>query len=334
MKEAPPVLYEFAMTPDLFDDTTHGSDGSAGIILVELLKGIAENGLLANLHKDRWARHVAEDRVASLPPGLRDKVKSCLRLLHDRHRLVRHPKSNHGEPSSDLDWLRLALDSHQNIPFDGIIVGSKLKGESGKENDALIEFQNALSSERWEEVRGRRSLTVQKSEHGFRTALAPLLRHARSLTLVDAYMNYREARFFDTVTICSQLMGQRGSSTLQGRIHIHAEAKKQDPEGATPKSPQEHLASWEEKLKPLVKRDGHRFKITLWESLRNSQTMYDSFIFTDQCGVFVHRLDCRTRSHPNTTVWNLLDEQVWRDRLQDYDPQMSPFRHVGQREVS
>ena len=39
------MLYEFAMTPDLFDASVANSDERAGIILVELLRGIAENGL-------------------------------------------------------------------------------------------------------------------------------------------------------------------------------------------------------------------------------------------------------------------------------------------------
>ncbi|MGI9860446.1 hypothetical protein SDD30_03545 [Moorella naiadis] len=97
------MLYEFAMTPDLFDASRVNTDGTAGIVLVELLRGIAENGLLANLHKDRWLRHVTEARVSTLPPTLKDKVMTCLKVLHDRHRLVRHPKCMSGDPSSDLD---------------------------------------------------------------------------------------------------------------------------------------------------------------------------------------------------------------------------------------
>jgi len=70
------VLYEFAMTPDLFDASVINSDASARVILVELLRGIADNGLLANLHKDRWLRHISEDRIPTLPPALRDKVQN------------------------------------------------------------------------------------------------------------------------------------------------------------------------------------------------------------------------------------------------------------------
>ena len=44
------MLYEFAMTPDLFDVSSVEDGGASRIVLKELLCGIAENGLLANLH--------------------------------------------------------------------------------------------------------------------------------------------------------------------------------------------------------------------------------------------------------------------------------------------
>ena len=180
-------------------------------------------------------------------------------------------------------------------------------------------------------MRGKRTHGVAKSVDGFRQALAPILRHAKALCLVDAYMNYHEARFFNTVMLCSELMGQRGQARLSGRIHIHAEAAKQKPIG---KTVQEHLDEWEQRLGPLVRQDGHRFNVFLWESIPNAQTMYDSYILTDQCGVFLHRLDCRTYSHANSTDWCLLDEDVRQRRWSDYDPVVSPFKLLENREIS
>jgi len=121
------VLYEFAMTPDLFDASVANSDGRASIILVELLRGIAENGLSANLHKDRWLRHVTEKRATTLSPALKDKVLACLSVLHDRHRLVRHPKCMAGDPGNDKEWLNLAFDSHDRIPFHAIVLSQSLR---------------------------------------------------------------------------------------------------------------------------------------------------------------------------------------------------------------
>ena len=66
------MLYEYAMTPDLFDSKILNSNDASEINLVEILHGIAQFGLLANLHKDRWILHV-EERLNSLSPHAKAK---------------------------------------------------------------------------------------------------------------------------------------------------------------------------------------------------------------------------------------------------------------------
>jgi len=324
------VLYEFAMTPDLFDASVANSDGRASIILVELLRGIAENGLLANLHKDRWLRHVTEKRATTLSPALKDKVLTCLSVLHDRHRMVRHPKCVAGDPLTDQDWLNLALDSHDRIPFHAIILSQALIGGCGRECDALVEFFGSLDSEQWN-GRRKRTLSLTKSNADYRAALAPILRHARSLALIDPYLNYHESRYCDTVAICSKALGQRGHARLPGRIDIHAEAGKQRPDGQTVA---DYLAGWAKKLQPLIAVDGHRFRVFLWESLPGSESMHDRFILTDQCGISAPGgLDCRSHYHANSTDWNLLDDDVRIRRWAEYDPSVSPFKLLRKVEI-
>jgi hypothetical protein len=319
------------MTPNLFDASVIDPDPRAGVVLVELLRGIAENGLLANLHKDRWLRHVLEQRIGSLPPGLKDRILTLLNRLHDRHRLVRHPRCQAGDPATDYDWLRLALESHERISFHGILLSQDLIDGCGQNCDAFIEFLGALDSPQWEARRGR-TLTLNKSAADYRSALAPLVRHARVVQLVDPYLNSDEKRYFSTVDLCSELMGQRVQERLAGRIDIHALAKRQKPDGLTI---QQYLDAWESKLRPLVARDHHRFRVHLWECPPGGESMHDRFILTDQCAVSVPGgLDCRSGSHPNSTDWTLLDEDARTRRWSDYDPATSPFQRVGYLEVA
>ncbi len=325
------MLYEFAMTPDLFDASVANSDDRASIILVELLRGIAENGLLANLHKDRWLRHVTEQRITTLPPALKDKVRTCFSLLHDRHRIVRHPKCMAGDPSNDKDWLNLAFDSHDRIPFHAIILSKPLKDGCGRECDALVEFFGSLDSAQWNKRR-KRTLSLTKSDRDYRAALTPILRYARSLVLIDPYLNCHESRYFKTIEICSDVMGQRGHVRLHGRIDIHAEKEKQKPEG---KCVDNYLDAWEKKLSALIKKYGHRFRVFLWKSLPNSESIHDRYILTDQCGISTPSgLDCRRHSHANTTDWNLIDEDARQRHWNEYDPPASPFKLLGNREIS
>lgn len=324
------MLYELAMTPDLFDVSVVGANTSHDVILVQILRGIAENGLLANLNKDRWMKYIQKEKVPYLPPGLKDRVITCFNVLHSRHRLSRHPRSGKGDPQSDSEWLDLAMESHQKIPFYGIVLSKMLMDTCGHNDSSFIEFSESLNSSLW--LERRRTIPLNKCETDYRSTLTPILRHAKSLSLVDPYLNSQESRYFDMVRICSEVMGQRVHARLQGRIHIHAEVKHQGPK--VHKTLDEYLKDWEQKLRPLKSHDGHRFKVFLWESLPGSENPHDRFILTDQCGISAPGgLDCRTHSHANNTNWILLDEEDRLRRLQDYDPATSPFQFKKSIEV-
>lgn len=324
------LLYEFAMIPDVFEHSTLKNDQSLEFIfVVQFLRGLSENGLLANLYKDQWYKDV-NSQISNLPQELKGQIMACLNMLDSRHRLVRHPKQGGQVPAHSVDWLNLAMISHQKIPFHGIIFHKGSFEDDSLADNVLIELSKILNSSQWQNR--RRSLTLKKREKDYRKNLTPILRYARSLTLVDPYFNHSEARFFDTIQLCSELMGQRpGLDRRQGRIHIHAAKKHQEPED---RSLEEYLASWKDKLSELNCKDGHRFKIFLWES--SSETLHDRFILTDQCGISTPGgLDCRTQSNPNDTVWSLLDEEDRRLWLQKFDPQAkkSPYQLLGDREI-
>jgi len=75
--------------------------------------------------------------------------------------------------------------------------------------------------------------------------------------------------------------------------------------------------------------------VFLWESLPGSESMHDRFILTDQCGISAPGgLDCRSHSHANRTDWSLLDEDVRQRHWNEYDPPVSPFKLLGNREIS
>jgi len=319
------VLYEFALTPDVFHSALLDDKPVLGVILIQLLRGMCDNGLVANLHKDRWLEYT-KVRLERVSPDLKDKILSCFKTLHDRHRFVRHPRRLAGDPTNDSDWLELALESHRRIPFHGILLSQPLLSGSGYSELAFMELSEALDSPQWQGR--RRSCTLTKCEIDYRTALVPLLRHAKTLALIDPYFSCHETRFFDTVKICVELLGQRGHAVLPCRVHIHAG----DPSSET--TP-ERLNAWEKRLLPLIdSQHPHRFKVFLWKARPGGETLHDRFILTDQCGISVPAgLDCRLHSVPNSTTWGLLDEEDRIRRLLDYDPATSPFDLLGEREV-
>ena len=314
------MLYEFAMTPELFGAPFATADKRTEVVLPQLLCRIAENGLLANLNKDRWLRHVRE-RLATLSessPMLKGDILKCLNVLHDRHRLVRHPKSKSGNLDTDQDWLNLAFESHEKIPFDAIILSKELMENSGRDCDALVDVFDSLYLPLW----GKRTLSLTKTESEYRSVLRPVLRHARTLSLIDPYMN-TTPRFFRTVELCSELLGKGvHDERREGRIRIHAQAPYDKEEVRT------CLDSWGEKLSPLRDKHGHRFEVYLWET--DSKPMHDRFILTDQCGISIPGgLDCRGGKKTNCILLDDSDRREWKQYYDpDYDPDTKPFKLI------
>jgi hypothetical protein len=234
-----------------------------------------------------------------------------------------------GDPTSHNEWLDLALESHRRIAFHGIVLSQTLLETCGHNDNAFMELSTALDSPQWHNR--RRSVTLTKCEADYRVALAPILRHARSVSLIDPYMSCHNSRFFDTVRMCLDLTGQRGHTPLPARIHIHAGNPQEDRD--RPESVSDRLAAWERYLRPL--QHPHRITVFLWGSQPGGETFHDRYILTDQCGISVPAgLDCRTSSTPNSTTWSLLDEADRIRRLQDFDPATSPYQLLGKRELS
>jgi len=322
------LLYEFAITPDVFRVDVVGADPVLELTLVQLLRGLYDNGMVANLHKDRWIRHIRDNHVATLSPTLRDKIITCLNVLENRHRLVRHPRRVQGDPASDKEWLDLALESHGRIALHGIVLSQPLLQTYSHNDNAFIELSIALDAPQWHNR--PRSSTLTKSATDYRAALAPILRYARAVSLVDPYMSCHNSRFFDTVHLCLDLTGQRGHTPLPARIHIHAGDPQEDY--SHQESVPNRLAAWEQQLRSF--QHPHHITIFLWGSHPGGETLHDRYILTDQCGISVPAgLDCRTSSTPNSTTWSLLDEADRIKRLQDFDPATSPYRLLGKREL-
>ena len=320
------MLYEFSMTPELFDVSVVGSNKRTGVILVQILRGIAENGLLVNLGDDdnQWFSSV-EKRRRMLPQRLKDQVRECLSILDKRHRLVRRSECIEDSPSTDQDWLNLALDSHNQIPFYAIVLSQELMDSSDSKCDVFIEFFGSLDSKRWKER--RRTLSVKKTLDDYERYLAPVLRYARSLKIIDPWLNPLEQRYYNTLKICSRILGRRVHAQPSPRIDIHVAENKDNNQTI-----ENYFATWKQKLNPLIKEYGHHFRIYLWGSGPNFESMHDRFILTDQCGISVPwGLDCLERSNKNTD-WSFLDEEVRLRRWSEYDPRTRPSDLVDCRE--
>jgi hypothetical protein len=321
------MLYEFALIHDVFDPATLNPDAGLRVALTEILRGIERNGLIANLHKERWLKHISEDLIPQISPSTRDVIIAALGQLDNRHRIVRHPKNPGCDPASNREWLDTAELSNAQVPFQGIVLTNSLLATLGNPGANLMELSQVLNSAQWT---GRKNTTpIQLSEADFRRKLSPVLRFARTVTVVDPYLSPTDDVKFPGgtevrkvgenmrfVELIAGLLGNRNGGIVPGRIILHASADSQNLE---PPDVAIHLGIWKTKLGQLKGKFNHAFTVCYWEN-RGSKVMHDRFILTDQCGIGSQdSFKCQYRQSPTSTIWSLLDEDDRVAMLSEFD---------------
>lgn len=331
------MLYHYAITPEVFEPWAINAMKPAGVVLVELLRGMCDNGLLADLHAGRWMTQVRRNQEhTDVPPFLRDRIESCLRVLHSRNRLIRHPAGSATFENDDFCWLRWSIERHRSSPFSGVISSDEFIELSGLSDGHLVQLSMALDAECW--TSRKRSARFTKIESNLKRQLAPLLRYARKVTLIDPFMTCCEDRFFNTVQHCADLLGKRDNSRSPGAIHIHAG----DPESVGPnewrESKEDRLNRWERSLQPVARHWGHSFRVFLWKRKPGGRTFHDRYLISDQCGLEVPGgldfLPDSDAERANSTTWSVLEaDQIQAIVHEEFHHSKSPYTYLGSRAV-
>jgi len=324
------LFHEYAIIPDVFRGDYISSDKRLEIILIELLKGIRDNGMIANLNKDGWLKFIENDRLPTMSLSFKNKLLPYLNSLHARNRLVRHPKSTMGEPSTDIEWLKLALESHDRIKFDGIIASEAVIADYGVTCAEFIDVLTILDSTKWNER--RRTLTLHACEPYYRPVLDPILRHAKSLKIVDPYFSPHDQKYKNFLKICIEQMGNRGTSILNGRIQIHT-GDPTNPDNYCPESVDARLMAWETCIKGFFPISiPHKIQIFIRKKKDDGRRFHDRFILTDQCCISIPMgTDTYRDSTPNSTTWTLLDYEDMQKKAEEIDPAMKIYDTLGER---
>ena len=281
------MLYNYAITPDVFDAWTISEKNREGLIAVELLRGMQQNGLLADLHNGQWLSQVLRQQDSgALPAALRDRINSCLTVLQNRHRIVRHPACQPRPETDDFRWLHWALETHRHNPshpFHGVFATEDYIELSELDDEILVPLPRALDAACW--LSRRISVGFAKTEDNLKRHLIPLLHFARKVTLIDPHMTCRKDRFFNTVQHCAALLGRHYGEDKQWRIDIHAGDPDKESEGDHREPYQDRLDKWKRELEPVARQFKKKFRVSLWRNRPGGESFHNRYIITDQFGV-------------------------------------------------
>lgn len=333
------MLYQYAITPDAFEPSSINSMVPKGVVLLQLLRGIQGNGLLADLDQGAWMKHVLGClNEPGMDPDVKDRVESCLAILFDRKRLIKHPAGAAELSDDDFRWIHWSLHRQRSEIdlLNGIFTSDDYIGLSELSDPSLVALSQALDSDCW--LQRQISATFVKTESELRKHVRPIVRYAQRLYFVDPYLSCRKDSFMRTVEVCADLLGQFDGQRHPRQVQIHAGDPTTDLPDAHRESKDDRLARWATELQPIATHSGHTFNVSLWKQKNLGKKFHDRYIITDQFGIAapggLDFFDDVTEERANLSTWNLLEHEQARKILsEDLHHQKSPYQYLGSKVV-
>lgn len=309
------MLFEFALLPEVFEEVVTAPGNAGAKELADLLKLMHQNAMLADL-KDRAWRGQVFDWLSGATGHLLD-VQAWLNRLSDDQRLVAHPTVG---PADNQDWLAEALAYQARCHLDGIWTGastySRAAGCTGVHSLPMPPTAPAA----WRAWEGKRSRALRKCAADLRAALAPVLRHARKVYLIDPWFNCHKPQYRASLALVMDLL-TRGTAPSP-LIEIHAgDPERPDPQGkeGQAETAEARAKAWSAYLHDLHSRRSVKVRVFLWGE-RELRRFHNRAIHTDQhVGITVQDgLACFSTRKASTDSWDLKDEVIAQAELRRF----------------
>jgi len=183
------LLREYAVTPDVFDTASYSGPEACGLHVQILKEVLLHEALVRDLRDGDWGR-----LILTHGRPWHNRGKELLKRLARGGRLVRFAASAAGPPSTDEDWCREALATHEQLAISGVVTTRGVRAAFS--TNPLVSAIDQLTSAHWWQSRSP-TYRLARQTADYKAALAIVLRNARSLMFIDPHLDptrygYRE----------------------------------------------------------------------------------------------------------------------------------------------
>lgn len=300
------LISEYALTPDVFDETCYGSAEVCGVHLQGLKEILLHEALVRDLRDGEWGRLFLGDHRPWHRRG-----KELLKKLASQRRLLASAPAIAAPPATDADWCAEAVASHGVRALTGVIVSDTL-GPAYRGNALVAPIGNLAGATWW----AGRSPTIRlgRTLADYRSALELVVRHANSMMVIDPYIDPSSRSFQGIVTVLEGAAGRTPKPLIE--IHRVAWLVGHDKRPQTAAIEGFMRAG----LQPAARRSGLSFEVFLWDDF------HDRYLISDLVGILVpHGFDT-TQASGALTTWSRLGRQERDDVQREFDRASS--RHV------
>lgn len=288
------MLFEFALLPEVIKEALTSPDLGPQRELIELLRRIRENAMIVDVDDYTWRKEIIR-LVTQISCQYYIDMKTLLGELSKHKRIVTHTL---GANHAGSDWL--TKTNSISCPLDGILAPPALFSQVTNLPSHIHPFPPLPGNSQSTQWYGKRTHTTRKCKSGFRTVLAPVLRHAQRVDLVDPYLDCGSSYYRETLELCVELLSQTHQESASLVIH----AKVSEAHG----NPIEWKTKWQTYFGGIPVSRPMTFRAFLWRQVPPDR-FHNRYVFTDQgVGISIpYGLDCHDANSASQDTWVLMD---------------------------
>lgn len=297
-----PLLYEYAVTPDVFDISFYPHE-EVGTARLEYLKDVfLEEALVRNLRSGEWLDVFRDNDRPWHRRGL-----ELIKKLVKQNRLRHAEKALVNSPVDDVQWCHEALASHQNELLTGILLTAQVFDKVGR-SKIMGRIDRLGSSPCWTCRSVSTRLARCRSE--YENQLRLIMKSANSVMLIDPHLDPTLGRYSDVLPLLHLAQGR--SPLPQIEIHrtmyVGSGQHRQLPDAA----------EWETRFRNAwghhLSTSGMKVEIFIWDD------HHDRYLITDLIGIKMGN-GYDTTSNPNDiTTWSRISRRDRDDIQREFDP--------------
>ena len=296
------LLEEYALTPDVFDQTHYSSGEVAGIHLQHLKEVLLQEAIIRNLRNGEWKSLFQDNTRPWHKYG-----KELLKKLVSQNRLNPFPARLPSTPTSDIDWCREGLETHSLNPLTGIISTSTVSDQFS--SDPIVASIDRLSSTPWWTGRSP-SIRLTRNISSYLESLDLVLIRANSIMFIDPHLDPTRQGYGDFIQILTSL----GSRSPKPKIEIHRVCY----EGSGSSRRILLNTELEQKFKGVwlnqLQTNGLAVEIFIWDDF------HDRHIISDLLGIHAGNGFDTIRNLQSKTTWSRLGRKERDDIQREFDP--------------
>ena len=302
------LFSEYAVTPDVFNESCYESQALCDEYLRQLQQVFWTEGLVRDLRKGEWQAF-----FSTQARPWHSHIHDILKNLTVAGRLVPSDPALDHTPHTDREWCNEALESHKTTPLNGIIVSDAIR--STYRRNQLVESVSRLSistCEWWELTNS--SLRLKRTIYQYKKALKLILRHAKSIMFIDPYIYPEQRNYADFIQLLVAV-GNRPPQSSQPLVEIEIHSKirqfrKKNGKLANKEETRRIMENtFRNEFDPILSRPNLKVEVFIWDNF------HDRYLISNLGGIQMSNGFDTSSKPDDLTTWSRLGRST-RDDVQ------------------